>query len=195
MLLGGDEQGRTQGGNNNAYCQDNAISWFDWDNVDAELLAYTAGLIALRHDHPALRRRRYVSGARPGEVVWFSVAGAPMTDADWASPLTRSVAVLIDGGAKPDRDERGRPMTDDDLLALINGGWEPVRFRVPPPPGLLSAVTGMGWRVELDTSTGSIRPADPAVHGVNADVTVEPRALVLLASHRSSTAQVVSSDV
>jgi isoamylase len=76
MLLGGDELGRTQGGNNNARCQDNAISWFDWDNLDDDLLAYTAGLIALRRDHPGLRRRRYLYGARPGTIGWFTPAGA-----------------------------------------------------------------------------------------------------------------------
>src|SRR3954471_9373554 len=74
MLLGGDELGRSQGGNNNAYCQDNGISWFDWDDVDEHLLAYTAGLIALRRAHPVLRRRRYLYGARPGTVGWFTPA-------------------------------------------------------------------------------------------------------------------------
>ena len=182
MLLAGDELGRTQGGNNNAYCQDNPTSWLDWDNADDDLVRYTAAVIALRRDHPALRRRRYLTGARPGEVGWFTVAGTPMTDADWRDPASRAVALLIDGSAEPDRDAAGRPMTDDDLLVLHNGWWEPLSFDLPPVPPHGGAPAASGWRLELDTFTGAVRPADPAVYAEGAAVTVSPRSMVLLAS-------------
>jgi len=81
MILAGDELGRTQGGNNNAYCQDNPISWFDWSEVDSELLTWTRELVALRRAHPVLRRRRYLSGARTGDVAWFTPSGTPMRQA------------------------------------------------------------------------------------------------------------------
>jgi isoamylase len=180
MLLGGDELGRTQGGNNNAYCQDNAISWFDWDNVDEDLLAYTAGLIALRRDHPGLRRRRYLSGARPGTIGWFTPAGAPMTETDWGDPLARAVAAMVDGRAQPDRDRHGRPMIDDDLVVLINGWWEPIDFQLPPGPHRPGSSSAQEWRVELDTAAGIVRPAAPRIHPWGARLTVEARSQLLL---------------
>ena len=183
MLLGGDELGRTQGGNNNAYCQDNAISWFDWDNVDEDLLAYTAGLIALRRDHPGLRRRRYLSGAHPGTIAWFTPAGARMTEADWGNPLARTVAAMVDGRAQPDRERHGRPMIDDDLVVLINGWWEPIDIHLPDGPHRPGSPAEHGWRVELDTAAGLVRPAAPRVHPWGARLTVEARSQVLLASH------------
>ena len=86
LLLGGDEFGRTQQGNNNAYCQDNDISWFDWSDVDADLLEYTKQLIALRLRHPVFRRRRFLSGSEASHLRWFTPAGIQMTGADWADP-------------------------------------------------------------------------------------------------------------
>ena len=80
MLLGGDELGRTQGGNNNAYCQDNEISWVDWSAVDTGLLAFIRGLVALRRAHPVLRRHRYLTGVEAAELGWFTPAGTPMTE-------------------------------------------------------------------------------------------------------------------
>ncbi|HEY6595398.1 MAG TPA: glycogen debranching protein GlgX [Asanoa sp.] len=188
MLVGGDELGRTQGGNNNAYCQDNPISWLAWDDLDEDLLAYTAALIALRRDHPALRRRRYLTGAQPDEVDWFTPAGAPMTDADWRNPASRAVALLVDGSAEPDRDGYGRPMTDDDVLVLDNGWWEPLPFILPPVPARAGVPATSAWRLELDTFIGAVRPSDAAVTREGDFVTVGPRSLVLLASQRSAAA-------
>lgn len=182
MLLGGDELGRTQGGNNNAYCQDNPISWYDWDNVDESLLAYTTGLIALRRDHPALRRRRYLYGARPGTIGWFTPAGTPMTETDWNDPLARAVAAVLDGRAQPDRDRHGRPMIDDDLLVLINGWWEPIDFQLPPMPHGSDHGPGQAWRLQLDTAAGNVRPAAAPRFATGTRLTVQPRSLSLLAS-------------
>jgi glycogen operon protein len=144
MLLGGDELGRSQAGNNNAYCQDGPVSWYDWTAVDTEVLAFTRRLLSLRRAHPALRRRRFVRGARPGEVDWFTPAGQSMTDEHWQDPLARAVGAYIDGSRDPDRDARGRPLLDDDLLVLVNGKWEPLEFTLPP--------IDAGWRLALDTA-------------------------------------------
>jgi glycogen operon protein len=182
MLLGGDELGRTQGGNNNAYCQDNETSWFDWAAADERLPDYTAALIALRRAHPALRRRRYLTGAQPGELTWFTPAGTPMTDADWSDPVARTVAVLIDGSAEPDRDPQGRPMLDHDLLLLVNGWWEPLSFQLPPPPH-----TTTTWQVELDTAAGVVRPPNPPSYGAGDQCEAGPRSLVLLTAQRPGT--------
>jgi isoamylase len=183
MLLGGDELGRTQGGNNNAYCQDGPTSWFDWEHVDTELLEFTTGLVALRRAHPALRRRRYLTGARPGEVGWFTPAGSVMTDADWRNPTSRAVAMVVDGSAEPDRDADGVPMVDEDLLVLVNGWWEALPFTLPPPPKR-DAGPLPSWRIELDTFTGMVWPVDAELHPSGDAVSVGPRSLVLLVAPR-----------
>src|SRR4051794_17709770 len=184
MLLGGDELGRTQRGNNNAYCQDDPISWFDWEHVDTELLEFTTGLVALRRAHPALRRRRYLTGARPGEVGWFTPGGTPMSDADWSNPDSRSVAMVVDGGAEPDRDADGVPMVDEDMLVLVNGWWDWLPFTLPSPPGR-NAGPGPGWRIELDTFTGTVWPVEAEVQPPGGIVSVGPRSLVLLVAPRA----------
>ena len=117
MILGGDELGRTQQGNNNAYCQDNRVTWFDWSAVDEDLLAFTREVVALRRSHPVFRRRRFLVGADAEEVQWFTPAGTPMTPADWQDPGARSVAAV------PRRHRRARP----------GGRWpRPARRRLPP---------------------------------------------------------------
>ncbi|HYT25907.1 MAG TPA: glycogen debranching protein GlgX [Actinomycetota bacterium] len=169
MLLGGDELGRTQGGNNNAYCQDNPTSWHDWSAVDAGLLDFTRRLIAFRRAHPVLRRRRFATAR---DLGWYTPAGTPMTDADWQAPYARSVAVHLDGMASPDLDRSGRPQLDDDLLILVNAWWEPVTFTLP------EVGHAADWRLELDTydpeATGT-PAADPAPVG--------PRSVLVRAPH------------
>ncbi len=170
MLLGGDELGRTQGGNNNAYCQDNPTSWHDWSAVDAGLLDFTRRLIAFRRAHPVLRRRRFATAR---DLGWYTPAGTPMTDADWQAPYARSVAVHLDGMASPDLDRSGRPQLDDDLLILVNAWWEPVTFTLP------EVGHAADWRLELDTydpeATGT-PAADPAPVG--------PRSVLVLRAPR-----------
>ncbi|WP_374021367.1 glycogen debranching protein GlgX [Mycobacterium sp. HNNTM2301] len=145
LLLGGDEFGRTQGGNNNAYCQDNEISWFDWSTIDRELLGFTTDLIALRRGHPVFRRRRFLTGPAARDLRWFTPSGSDMTDRDWADPLARSVAVLIDGSVDPDCREDGTPLLDDLFLVLINGWWETMTFALP------AGVSAGDWRVVCDS--------------------------------------------
>jgi isoamylase len=177
MLLGGDEIGRTQQGNNNAYCQDNEISWFDWDGADHDLLDFTQRLIALRKEHPVFRRRRFLTGADASGLGWFTPSGTAMTEADWADSSALAVAIYLDGSDAPDRDRAGEPMLDDDFLLLVNAWWEPLTFTVPvtraAPGGEAQA-----WHTELDTYEGLTPDGKPPVHP-GEQVTVGPRSIVV----------------
>jgi glycogen operon protein len=139
MLLGGDEIGRTQRGNNNAYCQDSEISWYDWDNVDEDLLEFTRRLIQIRRSHPVFRRRRWFLG-RPlhgtdvSDIGWFNPDGKEMTDEDWGSGFAKSVGVFLNGGLIPSRDRRGERVHDDSFYLLFNAHFESIRFRLPTGP-------------------------------------------------------------
>jgi isoamylase len=151
MVLGGDEMGRTQGGNNNAYCQDNEISWFDWERPDVALTAFTSRLIALRRQHPVFRRRRYFQG-RPvhgkgcSDIAWFRPDGTEMGDEDWRDGWAKSVAVFLNGQAIPSPDRRGERIVDDSFLLLFHAGHEAVAFTTPEER------FGVGWVVVVDTA-------------------------------------------
>jgi isoamylase len=146
MLLGGDELGRTQQGNNNAYCQDNPLTWFDWASVDRELLGFTRGLITFRKAHPAFRRRRFLAGVEADYLRWLTPAGEPMTGSDWDNPATRCLAIYVDGRHDPDHDAEGRPLLDDEFLVMVNGWKDPVDF-------VIRQVNGTArWSVAIDTS-------------------------------------------
>ena len=179
MLLGGDEIGRTQRGNNNAYCQDNDISWYDWPAADAHLLAFTRRMIRLRRRHHALRRRRFVTGAMQGEIQWFTPAGSTMTDSDWQAGWTHSVVAYLDGVRDADRDDRGRPMVGDDLLVLFNGWWEPLSFTLP------DIGSPRVWEQELDTFSGHFGSVAGSGGAAGATIGVGPRAVVLLKAARA----------
>jgi isoamylase len=178
MLLGGDELGRTQRGNNNAYCQDNEISWFDWSTTDAELTAFTKKLIALRRAHPVFRRRRYLTGVGAAELRWFTPGGTEMTPADWNFPGARSLALYLDGADDPDRGADGTPLVDDDFLLLVNAWWEPLEFAVP------ATEPGETWDPELDTYEPQNTTAAAKLTAGD-HLTVQPRSIVLLRGHRS----------
>jgi isoamylase len=173
MLLGGDEFGRTQQGNNNAYCQDNEITWFDWSAVDAGLLAFTQRLIAFRKEHPVFRRRRFLAGAEARELEWFTPAGTSMTGADWADDNARSVAIYLDGSDDPDLADDGTPMLDDDFLVLVNAWWEPLDFVIPP------VRDGLTWRAGID-SYDPAATAAAAPQQAGDRVTVGPRSVTVL---------------
>ena len=135
MLLSGDEAGRTQHGNNNGYCQDNKISWTDWSTVDEGLLEFTRRMIALRREHPVLRRRRWFQGRDIRGTVdlgWFKPDGTEMTGQDWDSGAA-AVGVYLNGDAITDRDRRGQRVTDDSFLLLFNGHDEPAEWTLPGP--------------------------------------------------------------
>ncbi|MDQ6617253.1 MAG: glycogen debranching protein GlgX [Actinomycetota bacterium] len=154
MLLGGDELGRTQRGNNNAYCQDSDISWYDWGRADTDLWEFTRQLIALRRAHPVFSRRRFFQGrpvrgrGRDGlkDIGWFKPDGSEMGDADWDTGYARSLGVFFNGGAIPDLDRHGQPVRDDSFYLLFNAWDQPIDFVIPTDLG------GRSWQVALDTA-------------------------------------------
>ncbi len=176
LLVAGDEMGRTQSGNNNAYCQDNEISWIDWAEADTSLLAFTRDAIDLRRRHPALRRRRFLTGAEADEIVWFTPAGTAMEPQDWDDPNARCVAVHLDGTDDPDRDQDGTDLVDDDLLILVNGWSETIDFVIP------ETRPGAHWIIELDSAdlAGS-RPCGQELAS-GAPVAVGDRSVLVLSS-------------
>jgi len=177
LLLGGDEVGRSQQGNNNAYCQDNEIAWWDWSAQDLELQQFVTELIALRLAHPALRRRSYPR--HPQSQRFFTPAGDPMTDADWRDAGARSVALVLAGSVDPELDDQGEPMLDDDIAVLVNAWWEPLDFVLPAEGGVAGAgdAAGVGsWTVLSD----SYQPANRGTVVRAQPVRVGPRSLVVL---------------
>jgi glycogen operon protein len=180
LLLGGDELGRTQRGNNNAYCQDNEISWFDWAHADAELLGYVKRLLTVRREHPVFRRKRFLAGAAADELRWFCAAGTPMSGEQWADPTMHAIAVYLDGTDAPDEAEDGTPLVDDDFLILVNAYWEPVTFTITP-----LRESPQTWFVELDSYDPAVSPTrvfplhtgDPAI--------ARPRSLTVLRAPRA----------
>jgi isoamylase len=173
LLVAGDEAGRTQQGNNNAYCQDNDITWVDWSSQDKELLDFTRRLIAFRQEHPVFRRRRFLAGMEATELGWFTQAGTPMTGDDWANPGALSLGIYLDGSDDPDRAQDGTLMVDDDFLVMINAWWEPLEFVIPPTRD------GQSWQPALDsydlTSEGPDGTAAPQQAGDR--VMVGPRSV------------------
>jgi glycogen operon protein len=179
MLLGGDEMGRTQQGNNNAYCQDNQITWFDWSDADTGLLEFTRRLIDLRQAHPVFRRGRFLAGTQAHDLRWFTPAGTEMTDAGWADPNALAVALYLDGSDAPDRAADGTWLTDDDFLVLVNAWWERLDFALP------ATRPQQTWQVEIDTYEPA-RPAGPANdrRQEGDHITVGPRSVVVLLGPR-----------
>jgi isoamylase len=158
MLLAGDELGGTQLGNNNAYCQDNEVSWLDWESAgkNADLIDFTRALTALRREHPVFRRRRFFSGRPVGpgtaalpDITWLTPAGQEMTVSDWQAGQVSSMAVLLNGNAITEPDARGEPIRDDHFLLLFNPSGRPVTFTLPAA-GLASR-----WHVVVSTSAPS----------------------------------------
>jgi len=156
MILAGDEFARTQGGNNNAYAQDNEISWIDWEGRDDDAFAlyeFTRGLIALRRDNPILCRGRFLSGAYNQvldvkDVTWLTPLGEEMTDPNWNDPRTRSLGVLLDGRAQPTGIRRRG--TDITILLILNAYHDAVVFKLPKVPG------GRAWKSLVDTNQAEI---------------------------------------
>src|SRR5215217_2448984 len=138
MLLGGDEIGRTQKGNNNGYCQDNEISWYDWQDADTELLQFTRGLIRMRHRHPVFCRRRWfqgrpIHGTRVSDIGWFTPGGAEMSEEDWQAGFAKSLGVFLNGRGIPTPNERGEQVVDDSFYMMFNSSHETVDFTLPEP--------------------------------------------------------------
>jgi isoamylase len=188
MLLAGDELGRSQGGNNNAYCQDNAISWVDWslDAAQQSLLVFTQRLIALRAAHPVFRRRdffqdRPLMGSEVRDIVWLQPDGTEMSAQAWQQDFARALAVFLSGEGLTEVDARGRPVRDDDFMLLFNAAAEGVVFELPA-----SLVPAAG-QLLIDTSRdGDALPGtvfDPAL-----PFTLAGRALALIRFPRKAAA-------
>jgi isoamylase len=177
MLLGGDEIGRSQRGNNNAYCQDNEISWVDWAAADTSLLSFARELVALRRSHPVFRRHRYLTGTDAAELWWFTPAGTPMTQANWEDVNALGLGVYLDGSNAPDIAADGSPMVDDDFLVLVNAWWEPLQFTIPDHR------TGLAWQAEIDSFDPGAVVSAPRRRAGDC-VTVGPRSVLVLRGPR-----------
>ena len=163
MLLHGDELGRSQGGNNNGYCQDSELTWIDWENVDEGLLEFTKKVTKLRTDHPTFRRRRFFHG-RPvlGEegdpvqdIAWMTPGGDLMTSEDWDAGYAKSLAMYLNGHGIRSTDERGEDIVDDCFYLAFNASHEPIEFTMPP------AEYAEGWTVVVDTAElGKVEPVE-----------------------------------
>ncbi|MFE0823639.1 glycogen debranching protein GlgX [Streptomyces sp. NPDC058794] len=182
MLVAGDEFGRTQGGSNNAYCQDNETSWLDWSLLDdpewRPLFELTSRLIALRHEHPVLRRRAFFSGRAHSadglrDLAWFTARGTEMTEQDWYAPAA-TLGMYLSGRDIPGRDERGAPFADDSFLAVLHAGERPASFVLPAAPW------AERYEVVVDTS-GEAQAEEPGgTHAAGAEITVPARSVLLL---------------
>ena len=180
MLLGGDEFGRTQEGNNNAYCQDNEVSWLNWERNEKQnrLLEFTRKLIQFRREHPVFRRPKFFEGKpAPGgevrDVMWFNPGGNEMTLEEWTSPFVRCLGMLVSGDADDLVDDRGEQVRDDIFLLLINAHYETIPFVLPGEENL-------EWELILDTTSEDGFLKDPKKFSSGDDVDLSGRATCLL---------------
>ncbi len=177
MLVAGDEIGRTQQGNNNAYCQDNELSWLDWDHADRELLAFTQRVIVVLHAHPVFRRRgwfkgRPLRGAGVSDIAWFRFDAEPMSDQDWHEGYAKSLMVFLNGDALRELDDEGLALRDESFLMLFNADANTLTFTLPP------AEFGARWSYEIDTAISS--GSRDGVIDAGATIDVTGRSLVVL---------------
>jgi len=177
MLLGGDEIGRTQHGNNNAYCQDNELSWIDWRHIDTTMLAFVQRIVALRRSDPVLRRRHFFSGqavhgSGRKDIGWFLPSGREVSDAEWFDDRQRSLGMILNGDEIPDRDPRGRRIRGGTLMVLLHAGDDPVEWVVPSGWGEL-------WSVFADTADMTAMPSTRHHHPGEA-INMTARSLVVL---------------
>jgi glycogen operon protein len=183
MLLAGDEMGRTQGGNNNAYCQDNEVSWLDWAAVDDDLLEFSSRLIAVRRAHRVFRRRRFfqgqpIMGEDIDDIGWFTPKGVPMSDDDWQTGSNRSIGVFLNGEALPGQGPRGERLVDDSFFVAFNASDDDEEFLLP------DETYGIAWSVVLDTEPDDVRLGFPhrsdRIFTAGTPVRVAARSTVLL---------------
>ncbi len=190
MLLGGDEFGRTQNGNNNAYCQDNELSWFHWEKQDEKqnaLLEFTRRLIQLRHRHPVFRRPKFFQGRRIRgseikDVMWFNPGGNEMSEKDWSLPLARCLGMLFSGDTIDVLGFQGEPIRDDTFLFLMNAHYETISF-------LLPGQENIEWQLLLDTAIESGFLAEPKSLSSGDELPVIDRGVCLLKLSAGAQAQ------
>jgi isoamylase len=180
MLLGGDEFGRTQNGNNNAYCQDNEISWFNWERNEDQnrLLEFTQKLIQLRRQHPVFRRPKFLRGRRIRgseikDVMWFNPGGNEMSEEEWSSPFVRCLGMLLSGDTADIFGPNGEAVRDDTFLLLINAHYDAVSFMLPGEEHI-------EWELILDTRNEEGFLKQPGKLSSGEDVDLAGRAICLL---------------
>ncbi len=183
MLLGGDEIGRTQHGNNNAYCQDNELSWYGWATADSDLLEFTSRLIRLRRAHRVFTRRRFfqgqpIMGEDIDDIGWFTPFGTPMGDHDWETGSNRCIGVFLNGEALLGRGPRNERIIDDSFFVIFNASADDVEFTLPEDH------YGPAWTIVLDTAPDDVEAAFPlgpdGVHRAGTPVKVVSRSVMLL---------------
>jgi glycogen operon protein len=179
MILAGDELGQTQNGNNNAYCQDNEVSWLDWDltSEERDFLEFVAQMVAFRRRHPVFSRRRFLQGRELTdgirEVAWLRPDGGEMTDTEWHTTYNRCLGVYMAGTVIERVDKRGRPVRDNNFLTLFNAHHERIDFLLP------EFHAGGGWQVVLDTANAK-HPFEQRPYEPGAMYPLEGRSMVLL---------------
>jgi len=183
MLLGGDEIGRTQQGNNNAYCQDNELSWYGWAAADSDLLEFTSRLIRLRRAHRVFTRRRFfqgqpIMGEDIDDIGWFTPSGPPMAESDWQTGSNRCIGVFLNGAGLPGRGPRNERIIDDSFFVIFNASADDVEFTLPEDH------YGPAWTMVLDTAPDDVEAAFPlgpdGVHRAGTPVKVVSRSVMLL---------------
>ncbi len=182
MIVAGDEFGRTQDGNNNAYCQDNDLSWLDWTNKDESLLRFTKQLIQFRREHPIFCRRKWfqgmpVKGVGLEDIAWFLPEGNEMENEHWQNDMARSLAVYLNGHGIRSLSEEGTKIEDNSFYIMFNAYWEPIHYKLPSDKYAIS------WVKMLDTKLDSI--AEHAAYQANEKITVEGRSVVVLMSQKT----------
>ena len=178
MLVAGDEIGRTQQGNNNAYCQDNELSWIDWEHADQDLLYFTVSLLAFRRAHPVFRRRRWFQGRllrgdAVHDLAFFTPAGVEMTGDDWTAVFAKSLMVFLNGRGIPTLGPRGERIVDDSFLICFNAHSEGLQFRMP------DAAFGTRWHRVIDTADPDLRQSAGPVESAGI-LEVSDRSVVVL---------------
>ncbi len=189
MLLAGDEMGRTQGGNNNAYCQDNEISWLNWNlpEENAALLEFVRELMTFRHEHPVLRRRKWFQGQSThgsgvNDILWFNPDGGEMTKDQWNDGLAKVIGIFLNGEEIATPNRRGERIIDDSFILLFNAHYETVEFSLP------ESLQQGHWQIMMDTAQPRFLQRGRGYSAEAPKAPVAGRALVVLQRPASVTA-------
>ena len=179
MLVAGDEMGRTQGGNNNAYCQDNEISWLDWKAADKDLLRFTQKLIHFSRSHPVFCRRRWfkgqpIKGVGLEDIAWFGPEGTEMSEEAWNMDFAKSMGVFLNGRGLRAVGTKGEPIVDDSFYIIFNAHHDALPFTLPPDR------FGRAWSKVLDTAEGLISEDGGETYEAGDTVQVDGRSVVVL---------------
>lgn len=180
MLMYGDDMGRTQNGNNNAYCQDNEISWQNWENFDKDLYEFAKKIIHYRILHPVFKRRRWFEGrpihdSKLHDIEWFAMDGKPMASEDWGKGFIKSIGIFLNGKSIPNPNPRSEPVTDDDFYIIFNASENDLEFKLP------SNQWSEQWIKELDTAIGWLEKEE--ILKAEEQLQVQSHSMVVLRHH------------